>query len=470
MATKSSLPVHVHDALTHLCATADRLSASLRCDSADWHNRTSAVTDALLRELWLLPRPPECQMWGFLETRPRTIGWAEGEEARRETAAWSRRIESEQDEWATARAAKALRDPKRPWCGPIHELWLTAVAVHGFLNPSRDLGAKYKLPTIIEITSLPGVAERISTAATALSAALARTDRIQPPAASDAEIEALCAARLQEEQQQRQAMDRVRALMLGRLESIGRDCLDSLDGMGDLTSPTDRKVATAISDLKRLAQNALRFLPRDYGDADFLEPDLIVPERLELAIDVGDPLYRAIVTYSATAVRLWRALTTIDQNGFLLLTPVHIKAFRQAHAAITFDVDSQDLPQLTQFPVMDAKVTATTTTAPATDVYLDLLVDEQRGEVRRMGHNHDEPVYFKTDTDLWRTFLLAFRARDEGATEDEWKNAFRGQWSSNKQTLTACGNKLRCLSISFADRRIADRRLRLLDASDTNVR
>ena len=111
-------------------------------------------------------------------------------------------------------------------------------------------------------------------------------------------------------------------------------------------------------------------------------------------------------------------------------------------------------------------VEATAKDAPETDTvgqrqppsagYLGLIVDEASGEVRREGivnlGGQMKVVYFKTCAADWRTFLVAYRAGERGATESEWKKGYPGDWTERRRRKNYAKNKLMPLGVTFEKR------------------
>lgn len=82
--------------------------------------------------------------------------------------------------------------------------------------------------------------------------------------------------------------------------------------------------------------------------------------------------------------------------------------------------------------------------------YLDLIVDPVRGEVKRVGYNHGQPVRFDVDAADWHTFYVAFKGGENGATNTEWEKDYPGEWDSHRKRKSAAGDKLKALGIQFA--------------------
>jgi hypothetical protein len=86
--------------------------------------------------------------------------------------------------------------------------------------------------------------------------------------------------------------------------------------------------------------------------------------------------------------------------------------------------------------------------------YLGLIVDEARGEVRREVKDADgcqklKVVEFETDSAEWRTFLVAYHAGEQGATNAEWERGYPGDWPSRRKRKQAAGEKLARLNVRF---------------------
>jgi len=81
--------------------------------------------------------------------------------------------------------------------------------------------------------------------------------------------------------------------------------------------------------------------------------------------------------------------------------------------------------------------------------YLGLVVDEARGEVRRAGHNRGNAVTFDVDAADWHTFLTAWRAGEQGATDAQWRTGYPGDWSQRRKRKSAASDKLSVLNICF---------------------
>jgi hypothetical protein len=81
------------------------------------------------------------------------------------------------------------------------------------------------------------------------------------------------------------------------------------------------------------------------------------------------------------------------------------------------------------------------------------LVVYDLGEVRREGrtHSNGQPkiVNFDPDSVEWHTFLVAFRAGERGATDEEWRKGYLGEWSARRRRKHAVAEKLADLDTGF---------------------
>lgn len=69
--------------------------------------------------------------------------------------------------------------------------------------------------------------------------------------------------------------------------------------------------------------------------------------------------------------------------------------------------------------------------------FLGLEVDESRGLIKRNGKKE---LCLEVGTSEWHTFLVAFRAKDRGATDAEWSKGYPGD--SSKPSMRKCKARL----------------------------
>src|SRR5262249_43804823 len=97
--------------------------------------------------------------------------------------------------------------------------------------------------------------------------------------------------------------------------------------------------------------------------------------------------------------------------------------------------------------------------------YLGLLVDEARGEVRRLGKRHDagapRTVRLDTASAEGHTFLVAFRAGERGATDEEWEKGYPGG-PVERRRMRNCKSRVK-KKLEGLDLDFPDGQLRLLD-------
>jgi hypothetical protein len=89
--------------------------------------------------------------------------------------------------------------------------------------------------------------------------------------------------------------------------------------------------------------------------------------------------------------------------------------------------------------------------------YLGLIVDFEHRTIRREGQKN-VTVDLRNAPALWDTFRVFFKAEDADATEDAWKSALPGEWSSARMHRSNLRDRLRPLAITIPDggRRFVD--------------
>jgi hypothetical protein len=158
-------------------------------------------------------------------------------------------------------------------------------------------------------------------------------------------------------------------------------------------------------------------------------------------------------------LELWRA-----EVGPLKAPPEMPGATNYHEAAAALDVFQRAVEKLSDSspsepPPAESTLAANTDPKPG---YLDLIVNKESGEVRRVSKEHPNGkpklVRFDTDSAMWHTFLVAYRAGERGATEDEWRDGYPGEWNARRKRKAEVKEKLLGLGID-----IPDRSLRLVD-------
>jgi hypothetical protein len=101
----------------------------------------------------------------------------------------------------------------------------------------------------------------------------------------------------------------------------------------------------------------------------------------------------------------------------------------------------------------ESTLTANTDPKPG---YLNLIVNKESGEVRRVGkvHPSGKPklVRFDTDSAMWHIFLAAYRAGERGATDEEWRDGYPGEWTdARRNRKAAVKEKLFALDVELAN-------------------
>jgi hypothetical protein len=100
--------------------------------------------------------------------------------------------------------------------------------------------------------------------------------------------------------------------------------------------------------------------------------------------------------------------------------------------------------------------------------YLGLVVDEAHGEVRRTGQDYERlTASFIVGTSEWHTFLVAWKAENDGATEEAWRNGYPGgqKLQSRRAVKRRVNEKLGILDVRL-EKRVPPK---LIDKNVTNV-
>jgi hypothetical protein len=107
----------------------------------------------------------------------------------------------------------------------------------------------------------------------------------------------------------------------------------------------------------------------------------------------------------------------------------------------------------------ESTLTANTDPKPG---YLNLIVYKESGKVRRVGKvdrfGRPKEALFETDSAEWHTFIVAYQAGERGATGEEWREGYPGEWDARRKRKAEVKAKLSVLDID-----IPDRSLRLVD-------
>ena len=220
---------------------------------------------------------------------------------------------------------------------------------------------------------------------------------------SEAQAEAEAKAEAQKKQASKDRLD----ISVERLRSVcSRSAINAVDGRRDLA----KAIAELCEELKTQGY-ALDKFPTHTESLQWTLELLkagSLDERPEEAVEL------MLIETSGFPERFKLELAqNLDNAGWIAYGSTHAQHSDQA---------TIPLPATAEPPEAE-------TSPDCRDTYLGLIVDENRGEVRRKGNRNT--VSMDPDSAMWHTFIVAFRAGGCGATKAAWENGYPGEMNAS---------------------------------------